>query len=245
MSDRQRCVTADRPEAKTETCFRFAGAVAAPTIPSTAVRAYLKMFQCIAVYVFGDGRVSVSADPFTLKRAPIAGIWWCSSPAQALAIKRQCEAEEISDVVSVAAGLRIGITSNAVAISRAQAAIARMHTLVDQAQQAGLMKMLNGRYREERMRARQRGNSFPPYATVHRRFVSSLYASPLVKCRSDRWSIWRSWSTRQRPHSQARAGVGRSYARQCPTARSEKNAPMALGSFPDQKKAQVPRGGDD
>jgi hypothetical protein len=157
-----------------EAAFAEADPASAVTIPSTAVRSYLQLFQCIAVCAYDDGRVSVSRDPFTVKRAPIAGVWWCSSPAQALAIKRQCEAEEISDVVSVAAGLRIGITSNAVAISRAEAAIARMNVLVDQAQQRGLMKMLNSRYRDERMRARQRGQSFPAYGVIHQRFVQSL-----------------------------------------------------------------------
>jgi hypothetical protein len=49
-----------------------------------------------------------------------------------------------------------------------------MNVLVDQAQQAGLMRCLNGRYRQERMRARDQGRSFPPYATVHKRFVQSL-----------------------------------------------------------------------
>ena len=70
----------------------------------------------------------------------------------AIPIKEQCEAEETIDVVSVAAGLRIGITSNAAVIANAERAIGRMNALVAQAQQAGLMKMLNGRYRQERMR---------------------------------------------------------------------------------------------
>jgi hypothetical protein len=174
MSDRQRCVTADRPEAKTETCFRFAGAVAAPTIPSTAVRAYLKMFGCVAVCGYDDGRVSVSRDPFTPKHEPIAGVWWVSSPVAALAIKARCEHDEHADVARAAAGLRIALTSNAAAIANAERAIRRMNTLVDAAQQQGLMKMLNARYRQERMRARQQGRCFPAYGVVHKRFVQSL-----------------------------------------------------------------------
>ena len=41
----------------------FAGADAAIITPSPAVRSYLKLFQCVAVVVFDDGRVSVSLDP--------------------------------------------------------------------------------------------------------------------------------------------------------------------------------------
>jgi len=156
-----------------ESAFASADAVPSIITPSPAIRSYLRMFQCVAVYVV-DGRVSVSVDPFTPKRAPIAGVWWVSNATAALAIKEACEAEEHSDVVSVAAGLRIGLTSNAIAISRAEAAIARMNVLVDQAKQAGLMRCLNGRYRQERMRARAEGRSFPAYATVHKRFVQSL-----------------------------------------------------------------------
>ena len=97
-----------------------------------------------------------------------------SSPTAALAIKEQCEAEETCDIVTIAAGLRIPVTSNSAAISRAEASIERMNVLVAQAQQAGLMRCLNARYRQERMRARDQGRSFPAYAIIHRRFVQSL-----------------------------------------------------------------------
>jgi hypothetical protein len=131
------------------------------------------LFGCIAVTVT-DGRIGVCRDPFTPIRRPMDAVWWVSTAAAAISLKEQCEAEETSDVVSVAAGLRIGITSNAVVIANAERAIGRMNVLVAQAQQAGLMKMLNGRYRQERMRAREQGRSFPPYAIIHRRFVQSL-----------------------------------------------------------------------
>ena len=106
--------------------------------------------------------------------------------------------------MSVAAGLRIALTSNANAIARAEAAIKRMDVLVAQAQQAGLMKMLNGRYREERMRAREQGRSFPPYAIIHKRFVQSLLRIASGEVPSDRWSKSRS-DSHTRPHSQAAA----------------------------------------
>ena len=142
-------------------------------VPTPAVRSYLQLFGCIALIVTGD-RVTVSKDPFTPMRRPMDAVWWVSTAAAAISIKEQCEAEETADVVSIAAGLRIGITSNAAVIANAERAIGRMNVLVAQAQQAGLMKMLNGRYRQERMRAREQGRSFPPYAIIHKRFVQSL-----------------------------------------------------------------------
>ena len=146
----------------------------APVItPSPAVRTYLQLFQCIAITVT-DGRIGVCRDPFTPIRRRFDAVWWCASATGALAIKERCEAEETNDVCSGARGLRIPVTSNAAAIAKAEAAIARMNVLVDQAKQAGLMRCLNHRYRQERMRARDEGRSFPPYATIHKRFVQSL-----------------------------------------------------------------------
>jgi hypothetical protein len=167
---------ADRAEAplKGKRVSHLPAAEPAPVIiPTPAVRSYLALFGCIALIITGD-RVTVAKDPFTPVRRPMDGVWWVNTATAALSIKQQCEAEETSDVVSVAAGLRIGITSNAAVIANAERAIGRMNVLVAQAQQAGLIKMLNGRYREERMRARSKGRSFPAYATVHRRFVQSL-----------------------------------------------------------------------
>jgi hypothetical protein len=174
MSPQPVALVADRAEATN--CRRsptIAGADGAVIIPTPAVRSYLALFGCIALIITGD-RVTVAKDPFTPVRRPMDGVWWVNTATAALSIKQQCEAEETSDVVSVAAGLRIGITSNAAVIANAERAIGRMNVLVAQAQQAGLIKMLNGRYREERMRARSKGRSFPAYATVHRRFVQSL-----------------------------------------------------------------------
>ena len=142
-------------------------------IPTPAVRSYLQLFGCIAITVT-DGRIGVCRDPFTPICRRMDAVWWVHNAAAAISIREQCEAEETSDVVSVAAGLRIGITSNAAVIANAERAIGRMNVLVAQAQQAGLMKMLNSRYRAKRMKARAEGRSFPAYATVHRHFVQSL-----------------------------------------------------------------------
>ena len=57
------------------------------------------------------------------------------------------------------------------ALRRAAKAIARMDALVAQAKDAGLMSMLNARYREERMKARRQGRAYPSYVIVHKRFV--------------------------------------------------------------------------
>ena len=169
-------LAADRAAApsKRKLTSHLSAAEPAPVIvPTAAVRSYLQLFDCIALIVTGD-RVTFAKDPSAPPRRPMDSVWWVHNAAAAISIKEACEAEEHADVVSVAAGLRIPLTSNAVAIAKAEAAIARMNVLVEAAQQRGLMKMLNGRYREERMRARREGRAFPPYATIHKRFVQSL-----------------------------------------------------------------------
>jgi hypothetical protein len=174
MSPRPVVACVDRASAQKGIRVPFSGVEPAPVIiPTAAVRSYLQLFGCIALIITGD-RVTVAKDPFTPLRRPMDGVWWVHNAAAAISIKEQCEAEETADVVSVAAGLRIPLTSNAAAIARAEGAIKRMDVLVAQAQQAGLMKMLNGRYRAERMKARAAGRLFPSYATIHRRFVQSL-----------------------------------------------------------------------
>jgi hypothetical protein len=166
---------ADRAAARSKgnSSLLIAAEPAPVAIPTPAVRSYLQLFQCIAV-TMTDSRIGVCRDPFTPLRRCFDAVWWVTNATAAISIKEQCEAEEHTDVVSVARGLHITLTSNASAIARAEAAIARMNVLVEAAQQRGLMKMLNGRYREERMRARREGRAFPPYATIHKRFVQSL-----------------------------------------------------------------------
>jgi hypothetical protein len=146
----------------------------AVTVPSTAVRAYLRSFQLVALVCSG-GRISVSRDPFRPMGGRIEAVWWVGSAAQALEVMRQCELEETVDVYSVARGLGIQLTTNDAAISNAERSVASLDARMAQAQNAGLLKTLNHRYREARMAARQRGESFPPYQIVHKRFTQLLY----------------------------------------------------------------------
>jgi hypothetical protein len=144
------------------------------TVPSTAVRAYLRSFQLVALVCSG-GRISVSRDPFRPMGGRIEAVWWVASAAQALEVMQQCEREESLDVYNVAQGLGIGLTPNNVAIANAERAVACLDARMAAAQDAGLLKALNHRYRVARMAARQRGQSFPPYQIVHRRFTQLLY----------------------------------------------------------------------
>ena len=63
MSDRQRCVTADRPEAGSSSISDLiAGADAPIAIPSASVRAYLKTFGLVAIVAYADGWLSCTLD---------------------------------------------------------------------------------------------------------------------------------------------------------------------------------------
>jgi hypothetical protein len=150
----------------------FAGSAVA--IPSTAVRAYLRSFQLVALVCSG-GKISVSRDPFRPMGGKIEAVWWVGSAAQALEVMHQCELEESLDVYSVARGLGVQLTANDTAISNAEKAVTCLDARMAQAQDAGLLKTLNTRYRQARMAARQRGESFPPYQIVHKRFTQLLY----------------------------------------------------------------------
>jgi hypothetical protein len=158
--------------AEAEGAFHGADAI---TVPSTAVRAYLRTFGAVAIVAYADGTVGCTKDIGRPLRSKPVAVWWAPNAALAIEVVRQCEAEHNTDITGVAYGLGVRLTPNNVAIANAERAVACLDDRMAQAQNAGLLKTLNTRYRQARMAARQRGQSFPPYQIVHRRFTQLLY----------------------------------------------------------------------
>jgi hypothetical protein len=102
-------------------------------------------------------------------------VWWVGGAVQAIRIKAQCEAEETADVCSVAAALRITITSHAETIARAQAAVERIEDRLEGAKEAGILRAFNHKYRVLRLAARQHGEHFAPYHVCYDRLRKALY----------------------------------------------------------------------
>jgi hypothetical protein len=109
-----------------------------------------------------------------------SAIWWVNGAHLALEIKRQCEAEHTSDIVNVACGLSIVLTSNDVAIERAQRAIACINARLAEAKDAGLLRVFNAKLASLRQAARRETPS-PTIACA----VSYIDRSRHARCRHD------------------------------------------------------------
>jgi hypothetical protein len=118
------CIAESAEAANCRRSPTIAGEDAVPiTIPSTAVRAYLRSFGAIAIVAYADGSIGCTKDiGRPLRSKPIA-VWWAPNAALAIEVVRQCQAEESSDVTSVAYGLNIRLTAHDVAIANAQRAL--------------------------------------------------------------------------------------------------------------------------
>jgi hypothetical protein len=142
-------------------------------VPSVRLRSYLKSFDVAAVVEPDGGGITITRDLGRVVGKTVAVYW--TTAAGAVSIHKACKQRGTNDIVGVAAELHVGLTSHVDCIKRAEAAMARLDTLVAAAKSKGLLKQLNGGYASARLQARQRGEGFPPYAIVYRRFVQALY----------------------------------------------------------------------
>jgi hypothetical protein len=141
-------------------------------VPSPSVRAYLRANNVACVAVLADGSVMCIRDIGRLQQ-PAIDAWWATA-ASALAIVRHCRKHGTVDVLGVAVALRVPLVPHAVAIQRAQDAVARIDVALAAAKRRGALSFLNIRYRDERLAARAAGKHFPRYALVFERFKRAL-----------------------------------------------------------------------
>jgi hypothetical protein len=142
-------------------------------VPSPAVRAYLRAANIACIAVLADSTVTCVRDVGELQQ-PATDAWW-STAADALTIVRHCRDNGTTDVLAVAGALRIPLTPHAVAVERAQDAVARIDAALVDAKRRGALSFLNSRYRDARRAARAEGKTFPPYRLVYERFCRALY----------------------------------------------------------------------
>lgn len=177
MSDRQRCVTADRPEADQVRSLNLIADAASITTPSPAVRAYLRTFGLVAIVVYPDGSIGITQDVGRPLYAVPCAIWWCSQAHQAIEIKAQAEAEHTDDVCTVARDFGVTLAAHADVIARAEQAVRRLDDRLERAKANGLLKSFNRAFAARRLEARRRGQRFPQYAVCFDRLRRELYAA--------------------------------------------------------------------
>lgn len=157
----QQPVTCVRAEA--EGAFYGAAEI---TVPSTAVRAYLRTFGAVAIVAYADGSTGCTKDIGRPLRSKPVAVWWAPNAGFAIEVVRQCQAEHNTDITSVAHGLNIRLTPNDVTIANAERALAVLDARLEEAQQRGYMKVFNKRYAHLRRRPRQQGASFMSYGVA-------------------------------------------------------------------------------
>jgi hypothetical protein len=111
-----------------------------------------------------------------LRSTPVA-VWWAPNAHLALEVVRQAQAEESTDVYSVARGLGVQLASHSDVIARAEAAVQRINDRLETAKANGLLRTFNRRYAELRQDARRRGQCFMPYNAAFGRLKRELYAA--------------------------------------------------------------------
>jgi hypothetical protein len=81
---------------------------------------------------------------------------------------------ESCDVLYAARQLAVSVTPHAVVVQRASAAVERIDTRLDQAQEQGLLKEFNRQYKRRRLLAQARGEGFIPYRHAKARLRKML-----------------------------------------------------------------------
>jgi hypothetical protein len=146
-------------------------------IPSASVRAYLRSHEAVALVCFSSGRISVTRDVGRPSLGPtMVAVWWVASASQAIAVQHQCQVQETSDVVSIAAALGVTLTAHAVAVERAAACVAKIDAAMAEAKANGMLRFFNSSYGLLRRRARDQGRAFPSYSTAYDRLRKGVYA---------------------------------------------------------------------
>jgi hypothetical protein len=149
--------------------------------PSRAVRDYLAGFRIACVYVTGSGRIGV-ATPCGLGRAgPIARAWWSRDRATAeqvlIAVGETYPVSveaAVAEVMAAAGRLDVVLSEHAVVLARAEAAVAKITTGLNQAKAAGDLKLFNRAYHAYRLEAQRRGEHPMTYGIAFERLRKAL-----------------------------------------------------------------------
>jgi hypothetical protein len=134
-----------------------------------AVRSYIAGFDLAALAVTDRG-IRLTLDPAGARAA-----WWCRA-ADAEPLREGLAEHQSFDVLYAARQLAVSVTPHHVVLARASAALARIDTRLDQAQEQGLLKQFNREYKRRRALAKERGQGFIIYRHARARLRKLLAA---------------------------------------------------------------------
>jgi hypothetical protein len=141
---------------------------------------YLAGFGVSAISIGPAGEVNVCS-PAGLSRRSIATVFWVCDRATAhsvvMALGEQQPAsveQAIAEVVSAASRLGAVLSPHSVVLERAKAAVDKLATRLDQAQDNGALAFFNREFRRRRIEAQRQGRTFMPYPTALSRLRKAL-----------------------------------------------------------------------
>jgi hypothetical protein len=137
---------------------------------SAGAQDYIRQFKLAAVYVTPSGIVRATTDPARLSGAAVA--WWCRSAADAHKLKNAAQAS--GDIIGTAIELSIALTPHDRVVDRAVERTVAIERALQKAQDIGLLKFFNGKYKRRRQAARAGGKGFMSFTAAQRRLRAAV-----------------------------------------------------------------------
>jgi hypothetical protein len=134
---------------------------------SKPVADYIREFGLASVCRYRDGRLGVARDP-----TGAACAWWL--PADQAGVVLKLARQPGGDLEGAARKAGIVLADHATVLARAEAAVAKISTRLDQAQKTGVLQEFNQEYRRRRLEAAQQGRGFMSYRTAQARLQRVL-----------------------------------------------------------------------
>jgi hypothetical protein len=134
---------------------------------SKPVADYIKQFGLTSVCRYRDGRLGVTRDPTRADHA-----WWLPADQAGAVLKLARQAG--GDVEGAARMAGIVLADHATVLARAEAAVAKISTRLDQAQKTGVLHAFNAEYQRRRIEASQQGHGFLSYRQARARLQRVL-----------------------------------------------------------------------
>jgi hypothetical protein len=128
---------------------------------------YIRNFGLTAVCRYRDGRLGVTRDPSGAERA-----WWIDADhaGTVLLLARRAG----SDIEAAARKAGVELADHATVLARAEAAVAKINTRLDQAQRTGVLSEFNAEFRRRRLAAFEKGKGFMSYREARSRLQRVL-----------------------------------------------------------------------
>jgi hypothetical protein len=134
---------------------------------SKPVADYFKQFGLTAICRYRDGRLGVARDPSGTDRA-----WWVQADQAGVIFKLIRHTG--GDIEAAAHKAGVVLADHTAVVGRAEAAVAKIGSRLDQAQRTGVLHAFNEEYRRRRLAAFEGGKNFVSYRQARARLQRVL-----------------------------------------------------------------------